>query len=118
MGMNTNQFILWRAVLEAIAGEYSEIAERCRKAGTPVDRVIITEGGSKDSLWNQIKADMINAETLTFKTGGALALNAVIAAYGVGELDDLKTKLHESLTETGHWTPKEKLTLPAIPFRI
>ncbi|MBQ6981849.1 MAG: carbohydrate kinase, partial [Synergistaceae bacterium] len=42
MGMNTNQFVLWRAVLEAIAGEYSEIAERSRKAGTPVDRVIIT----------------------------------------------------------------------------
>ncbi len=118
MGMNTNQFILWRAVLEAIAGEYSEIAERSRKAGTPVDRVIITEGGSKDPLWNQIKADMINAETLTFKTGGALALNAVIAAYGVGELDDLKAKLHESLTETGHWTPKENLTLPEIPFKI
>ncbi|MBQ6114786.1 MAG: carbohydrate kinase, partial [Synergistaceae bacterium] len=34
MGMNTNQFVLWRAVLEAIAGEYSEIAERSRKAGT------------------------------------------------------------------------------------
>ena len=40
MTMNTNQFILWRAVLEAIAGEYSEIAERSRRAGTPIDKII------------------------------------------------------------------------------
>ena len=118
MGMNTNQFILWRAVLEAIAGEYSEIAERSRKAGTPVDRVIITEGGSKDPLWNQIKADMIQAETVTLKTGGALALNAVVGAYAVNDLQDLKAKINEDLTETGHYTPKEKLMLPEIPFKI
>jgi len=118
MGMNTNQFILWRAVLEAIAGEYSEIAERARKAGTPIDKIIITEGGSKDKLWNQIKADMIQAETVTLKTGGALALNAVVGAYAAGDLKDLKAKINEDLTETGHYFPKEKLTLPEIPFKI
>ena len=118
MSMNTNQFVLWRAVLEAIAGEYSEIAERSRKAGTPVDRVIITEGGSKDPLWNQIKADMIQAETLTLKTGGALAINAVTAAYAVGDLKDLIGKIHEGLTETGKYKPQKKLTLPEIPFDL
>ena len=118
MGMNTNQFILWRSVLEAIAGEYSEIAERSRKAGTPIDKIIITEGGSKDKLWNQIKADMIQAETVTLKTGGALALNATVAAYAVGELKDLKAKINEDLNETGHFMPGEKLTLPEIPFKI
>ena len=118
MGMNTNQFVLWRAVLEAIAGEYSEIAERCRKAGTPVDRVIITEGGSKDALWNQIKADMIQAETMTLKTGGALATNAVTGAYAVGDVKDMAGKVHEGLTVTGRYEPKEKLTLPEIPFKL
>ena len=118
MGMNTNQFALWRAVLEAIAGEYSEIADRCRAAGTPVDRIIITEGGSKSPLWNQIKADMIQAETLTLKTGGALALNALIGAYGVGDVEDVHAKLREGLTETGRYSPGEKLTLPEIPFDV
>lgn len=116
MNMNTNQFVLWRAVLEAIAGEYAEIAERSRMAGTPVDKIIITEGGSKDKFWNQIKADMINAETVTLKTGGALALNTVTGAYAVGDLKDLKAKINEDLTETGHYYPKEKLKLPEIPF--
>ncbi len=118
MGMNTNQFTMWRAVLEAIAGEYSEIAERCRQSGTPVDRIIITEGGSKSPLWNQIKADMIGAETLTLKTGGALALNALIGAYAVGDLKDIEAKLKEGLTVTGKFTPGEKLTLPEIPFEL
>ncbi|MBQ3458446.1 MAG: carbohydrate kinase [Synergistaceae bacterium] len=118
MGMNTNQFVLWRSVLEAIAGEYSEIAERCRKAGTPVDRVIITEGGSKDPLWNQIKADMIQAETMTLKTGGALATNAVTGAYAVGDIPDIAGKVHEGLTETVKYSPGEKLTLPEIPFSL
>ena len=118
MGMNTDQFTLWRAVLEAIAGEYSEIADRCRAAGTPVDRIIITEGGSKSPLWNQIKADMIGAETLTLKTGGALALNAAIGAYGVGDVEDVHAKLREGLTETAKYSPGEKLTLPEIPFDV
>ena len=118
MGMNTNQFTMWRAVLEAIAGEYSEIAERCRQSGTPVDRIIITEGGSKSPLWNQIKADMTGAETLTLKTGGALALNALIGAYAVGDLQDIEAKLKEGLTVTGKFEPGEKLTLPEIPFKL
>ena len=118
MGMNTNQFALWRAVLEAIAGEYSEIADKCRNSGTPVDRIIITEGGSKSPLWNQIKADMIQAETITLKTGGALALNALIGAYGVNDIDDIYAKLHEGLIETAKYIPGEKLNLPEIPFDV
>ena len=119
MGMNTNQFTLWRAVLEAIAGEYAEIAQRCRNSGTPVDRVIITEGGSKDNLWNQIKADLIRAETVTLKTGGALATNSLIAAQAVGDLSDIENKLSENLIETGKFLPsKEALKLPEIPFKI
>lgn len=119
MGMNTNQFTLWRAVLEAIAGEYAEIAQRCRNSGTPVERVIITEGGSKDNLWNQIKADLIRAETVTLKTGGALATNSLIAAHAVGDLSDIENKLSENLIETGKFLPsKDALKLPEIPFKI
>lgn len=107
MGMDTDQFILWRAVLEAIAGEYSEIADRCRKSGTPVNKIIITEGGSRDALWNQIKADMIRAETITLETGGALASNAIIGALGAGDLniDNMKNILNKNLKETGHFIP-------------
>ncbi len=118
MNMNTDQFVLWRSVLEAIAGEYSEIAERCRNAGTSVDKIIITEGGSKDNLWNQIKADLIQAETVTLKTGGALALNSLVGAYAVGDLKDLREEINKNLIQTGSFIPGEKLNLPEIPFKV
>ena len=118
MTLDTDQFVLWRAVLEAIAGEYGEIAGRCRRAGTPVDRVIITEGGSRDPLWNQIKADWIRAETMTLETGGALAANALLGAYGAGDVGDegaLKAALREGLRETGRFVPGPKPELTPLP---
>ena len=45
-------------------------------------------------------------------------MNAVTGAYAVGDIDDMKTKLHEGLTETGKYSPGKKLTLPDIPFDI
>lgn len=122
MTMDTDQFVLWRAVLEAIAGEYGEIASRCRQSGTPVDRVIITEGGSRDPLWNQIKADRIRAETLTLRTGGALAANALLAAYGAGDIaggeEGLKEELRKGLRETGHFTPGPDIPLSPLPHGL
>ena len=59
MTMNTDQFAMWRAVLEAVAG-----------------------------------------------------------AYAVGDLKDIEAKLHEGLTETGRYTPGDKLILPDIPFKV
>ena len=122
MTMDTDQSVLWRAVLEAIAGEYGEIADRCRAAGIPVERIIVTEGGSRSSLWNQIKADLIRAETMTLEAGGALATNALLAAYAVGDVadgeDGLKAALRRGLRETGHWTPGAPLKLPPLPGKM
>lgn len=121
MTMKTDQFTLWRSVLEAIAGEYGEIADRCRAAGTPVDRMIITEGGSRDALWNQIKADMTRADTVTLRSGGALRANALLAEFAMKGTDDvgsLKSSLMTTLTETGHFTPGPELKLPPLPAEI
>ena len=112
MTLETDRFALWRAVLEGIASEYGEIAERCRTAGTPVDRIIVTEGGSRDALWNQIKADKIGAETVTLETGGALATNALVAACAAGDLPEgergIEAALGKNLRVTGSWTPSRR----------
>lgn len=122
MTMDTDQFVLWRAVLEAIAGEYGEIADRCRTAGTPVERIIVTEGGSRSALWNQIKADLIRAETVTLDTGGALATNALLAAYAAGDIsggeEGLKAALRQGLRETGRFAPGPEFALPPLPSGI
>ena len=56
MTRDDDRFVQWRAVLEAIGYDYMEITDTSRAAGVPLTRITVTEGGSRDSLWNQIKA--------------------------------------------------------------
>ena len=58
------------------------------------------------------------SETMTLKTGGALAANAVTGAFAVGDIADIAGRVHDGLTETVKYSPSEKLTLPEIPFRL
>ena len=60
MTMDTNQEVLWRAVLEAIGYDYISVTDVYRAGGVSLDKITVTEGGSRSDLWNQIKADMLN----------------------------------------------------------
>ena len=53
--LDSDQAVLWRAVLEAIGYDYMEIAALYASAGVDMSRLTITEGGSRDELWNQMK---------------------------------------------------------------
>jgi xylulokinase len=65
-----------------------------RDHGIRVDKIIVTEGGSKSDLWNQIKADALDAEVLTLKRKeGAVMSNIALAAYAVGDIKDLKESI-------------------------
>ena len=72
---------MWRAVLEAIGYDYIYVADMYRNAGCNLDRIVVTEGGSKSSLWNQIKADMLGSEVVTLENvEGAVLSDAILAA--------------------------------------
>ncbi len=89
--LDTDRYTLWRAVLEAIAYEYRDCAELYREHGQAIEELIITEGGSRDALWNQIKADVLHCRTaVPPAAAGALLANAWTAAYAVGDITDLK----------------------------
>lgn len=106
MTMDSDQFVLWRAVLEAIAYDYMEITDIYRNAGIEINRITITEGGSRDDLWNQIKADVLDSEVITLETsGGAVLTNSIVAAYAVGDMEDLKKELISSLKVTNTYIP-------------
>lgn len=70
MTLDDDRFVQWRAVLEAIGYDYMEITDTYRAAGVPLTRITVTEGGSRDSLWNQIKADMLAADVVRFRNAG------------------------------------------------
>lgn len=106
MTLDTDQFVLWRAVLEAIAYDYMEITDAYRNAGIEINRITITEGGSRDDLWNQIKADVMESEAITLETsGGAVLTNCIIAAYAASDIEDLKTALISNLKVTNTYSP-------------
>jgi len=80
---------LYRSVLEAIAFGFRHHVDVFGDIGIPFTRVMITNGGSKSTLWKQIHADVLGHEMLpVWGHPGASLGAAVIAAIGVGELDD------------------------------
>ena len=96
--MDTDQALLWHAVLEAIGYDYMEIYDQYAAAGVDMSRITITEGGSKSEIWNQMKSDMLGAEVVTLKNaGGALVTDCVIGAYATGGIADVRQALIDQL---------------------
>ena len=102
--------MLWRSVLEAIAYDYGDVVDNYRNAGIKINTINVTEGGSRDPLWNQIKADVLETQIETYEnSGGALLMNSLIASYAVGNVHDLKDRLISHLHLSAHFTPQPKL---------
>jgi xylulokinase len=74
---------LYRAVLEAIAYGFRHNAEVMAAAGIPLERALVTNGGSKSTLWKQIHADVLNTELFPVRDHPGASLGAAILA-GVG----------------------------------
>lgn len=111
MGMDTDQATLWRAVLEAIGYDYIGITDIYKKGGVSLEEITITEGGSKSNLWNQIKADMLNTKTKTFKkSGGAVMMNVLTVAYALGDIKDLKEIIKNNLEINKNYLPQKEKT--------
>jgi xylulokinase len=79
---------LYRSVLEAIAFGFRHHVDVFADISIPLTRTMITNGGSKSTLWKQIHADVLGIEMhpVTGHPGASLGA-AIIAAIGVGTLD-------------------------------
>ena len=98
MTLDTDQAILWHAVLEAIGYGYKEIHELYSSAGVDMSRITVTEGGSRSEIWNQMKSDMLGSEVVTLKNaGGAVVTNCIVGAHALGDIADVKAALADSL---------------------
>ena len=109
--LDSDQGAMWRCVLEGIGYDYMEITDRYRKAGIDLTQLTITEGGSRDELWNQIKADMLDTKVVTLKVaGGAVPTNCIVAAYAAGDRPDLQQALQRQLEIKATYVPDENHT--------
>ncbi|WP_197376894.1 FGGY-family carbohydrate kinase [Mycolicibacterium baixiangningiae] len=80
---------MYRSVLEAIAFGFKHHTDVFASIGVPLQRAMVTNGGSKSVLWKQILADVLDTPLwpVVGHPGASLGA-AVIAAIGVGALDD------------------------------
>ncbi|HEX2285131.1 MAG TPA: FGGY family carbohydrate kinase [Mycobacterium sp.] len=80
---------LYRSVLEAIAFGFRHHIDVFTDISIPLTKTMITNGGSKSTLWKQIHADVLGIELhpVTGHPGASLGA-AIIAAIGVGALDE------------------------------
>lgn len=109
--MDTDRATMWRAVLEAIGYDYIGVTDQYREAGVDLTHITITEGGSTNHLWDQIKADMIGSEASVMRTrGGAVMTDCVTAAYAVGDVPDLLSRLSEEVEVDVRFTPDPENT--------
>ena len=109
--LDDDQAIMWRSVLESIGYDYMEITDIYRKAGVDLNRITVTEGGSRDSLWNQIKSDRLDSEVVRYKNkGGAVVTNCLFAAYAVGDFKDIIPNLRKVLVVDKEYAPRKEMT--------
>jgi xylulokinase len=109
--LDDDQGVMWRSVLESIGYDYMEITDIYRSAGVNLDRITVTEGGSRDSLWNQIKSDMLSSEVVRYKNkGGAVVTNCLFAAYAAGDITEIRENLAKILVVDEEYKPDAKNT--------
>ena len=109
--LDSDQGALWRCVLEGIGYDYMEVTDRYRAAGIDLNQLTVTEGGSRDALWNQIKADMLSTHVQTLQVaGGAVPTNCLVAARAVGDITNLKAVLQQRLAVKDSYEPHAELT--------
>ncbi len=97
---------MWRSILEAIAFEYAQMIKIYRECGMPLDEIIGTEGGSKSPLWTQIKADILGgAYNIPTRSEGGLMADVAVAAYGVGDIEDIKETMQQWIKFRGRYAP-------------
>lgn len=101
MHLGTTRADMYRSVLEAIAFGFRHHVEVLTERGVRFERAMVTNGGSKSTLWKQIHADVLGVELHpVIDHPGASLGAAVIAGVGVSVIDSL-----ESIGEYVHLGP-------------
>jgi xylulokinase len=107
-----NSSYLWRSILESIVFEYLTWLNILRKSGLEPVKIVGQGGGSKSQTWNQIKADILNIPYITLEGSEYTVLgNALLAAYGVGDIKDLRKTAKEWVKVKNTFKPEPDKTL-------
>lgn len=100
MHLGSSKADLYRSVLEAIAFGFRHHVDVLSERGVKFERAMVTNGGSKSTLWKQIHADVLGVDLHpVINHPGASLGAAVIAGVGTGLIESLN--LIEDYVELG-----------------
>jgi len=91
---NATAGALYRSILEGVALEYTLYRDAVQSCFPEfaVREIRITGGGEKSRVWNQLKADRLQARVVGIVRGGGAPLGAaMLAAVGTGVVADART---------------------------
>ena len=99
---------LYRAVFEGVAYEIKKNIEVFKELGIEPRELLLTGGGARSDLWNQIYADVLGITCVRNINEEATSLGAaILAASGAGLFPDI-SKAAESLCKVDKkWLPNE-----------
>lgn len=102
---------MYRAVMEAIAYEYSLYLKIIEELAGELEfsNVIAIGGGSKSKVFNSIKADVLGIPYSTLIRGDTATLgSAVVAGYGVKIYDEIKPAIDNMIEKQNEMQPDLK----------
>ncbi len=106
LSLATPRAALIRAILEGAAFALKHNTEVAEQAGATLEEIRTVGGGSRSTLWNQIKADVLGVPVLLpEKSVGAPFGDAVLAGMGAGLYPDARQAVGEMVRIRTRYTP-------------
>lgn len=97
---------IYRAVMEGVSFEVRANLAVFQELGSTLDDLRVSGGGARSDLWNQIMADVCTIPIKRGEQEESTAVGAaILAAYGIGQYQDLKSAANAIGVMSKEWTP-------------
>ncbi|MCS7242740.1 MAG: FGGY family carbohydrate kinase [Candidatus Caldatribacterium sp.] len=107
LGLTTQRAQIARAVFEGLSFQLRQAVDALFEAfGFRPERIVVVGGGSKNALWNQIRADVVNLPVVVTSCEEATVLGAALfAMVGIGYVKNLQEAKENIIRTTRVFEP-------------
>lgn len=110
LSLKTSRGDMIRAIMEGSAFALRHNLDIMEKMGLRAEVLHITGGSTGSSLWNQIKADVLNRELYIMETSGGAPLGAaILAGLATGFYSDAESVVTKTTTLSSKVGPREAM---------
>jgi xylulokinase len=106
--LTTKKGEITRALLEGVALEMKLNLQLMEQSGMKIDTFIATGGGTRNTLWTQLRADVLNKRILVRDVGEAGCYGASLLAQSALEQKSVQNLLKQNAKESKVFVPDQK----------